>query len=112
MKVIHFTHCLNLPSILARGLAPGLARGAKRVWFARPGPAAEWAINHVCETHEWQRYMLVACFYDLPKGRLCRSGRPGVLWTPYDVPVAPESLARLDRVRTKSRLIPWSKPRS
>lgn len=111
MKVIHYTHCLALPSILRRGLAPGVARGAKRIWFCRGTRAEAWALNHVCESHDWPPWQLVRLVYNVPDAYLCKTGRPGILWTPYAIDVPPMCLSRLDSTRTSGRPVAWLSPR-
>jgi len=112
MKVVHFTHVLNLTSILRVGLAPGLATGAKRIWFASTRRAAEWAAGHVSETHDWPEWHLVALYYAVPSWQLCRAGRPGIWWSPYAIEQAPLYLTRLGSTRTKSEKIRWASTRN
>jgi len=72
-----------------------MARGAKRVWFAKGAKAEAWALNHVAASHDWPLWHLARLVFEVPDGLLCKTGRPGILWTPYDIPWAPLSVARL-----------------
>lgn len=108
MQIFHVTHVSYLESILARGLAPGMARASKRVWAVTSARALAWAMEHVREDHDWWPDALVILGYKTPRGMWCRSSRPGVIWTPFPIVQRLNFVRRLDNTGISGRTSRWA----
>lgn len=93
MKMWHITHRELVPSILAAGLAPGLATGDKRVWLTHTKRARTWAHYHVGLTHRWFPPDLVTFEIEMEYNDVLRSGRAGVVYVRETI--APDRLKLL-----------------
>jgi len=82
MLVYHITNVAYLPSIIRRGLAPGMARRAKRIWACTTVGAVLWAIRHLQDEHGWSPHQMAVTTWSTPREKWCGSGRRGVVWSP------------------------------
>ncbi len=96
MLMFHVTHIGYLPSIINRGLAPGMAQRAKRVWGVSTASALAWAIAHVQDCHDWPVHSLAITTWAAKRDEWCQAGRRGVWWTPN--PVGNERLRSVRRL--------------
>ena len=91
MTLYHSTPATRLRSILAAGILPALATGARReVWLHSPSHRP-WAACHVAARHSATR--TVAVRVAVPRGWLTRRGVG--LWT-CDRPIPPSMIQAVD----------------
>ena len=93
MLYFHVTHNDYTPSILLRGLDPGLAQGKRKVIWLSDAQLLHWAIKHVGKASKWPLHLLAVLAIDRYPDQVCQMRR-GIyishLWIP------PECISVMD----------------